>query len=126
MDISATQKRDEGAALVEFAVVATLLFMLLFGIIEFGRAYSMQVQLTNAVREGARAAALGKTSAQVQSTVSGSVSGVTGLQTAVSVCAAAGGGNATVTSTALWSYSIPVFGTGSRTLTATGVMRCGG
>jgi Flp pilus assembly protein TadG len=39
---------------VEFAVVAPLLFLLIFGMIEFGRMVMVQQILTNASREGAR------------------------------------------------------------------------
>ena len=47
-------KLGRGQALVEFALVAPFFFMLLFSIIEFGRAiYYIQI-LNNAAREGAR------------------------------------------------------------------------
>ena len=45
-----------GAAVVEFAIVAPLLLMIVFGIIEFGRMIMVQQILTNASREGARRA----------------------------------------------------------------------
>jgi hypothetical protein len=46
--------RGRGQALVEFALVAPIFFLLLFAVIEFGR-YVYQVQiLNNAAREGAR------------------------------------------------------------------------
>jgi Flp pilus assembly protein TadG len=44
--------------LLEFAVVAPIFFMLVFGIIEFGRAIMVKEILTNAAREGARLAVL--------------------------------------------------------------------
>lgn len=48
--------RDEkGTALVEFAIVAPLLFVILFGIIEFGILLYDKAMITNASREGARA-----------------------------------------------------------------------
>jgi Flp pilus assembly protein TadG len=51
--------RDErGAAMVEFAFVAVILFTLVFGIIDFGRAIFLYNNLTNAAREGARFAAV--------------------------------------------------------------------
>ncbi|WP_211277935.1 TadE/TadG family type IV pilus assembly protein, partial [Couchioplanes caeruleus] len=50
---------DQGAAAVEMALVLPLLLLLLFGIIDFGRALNAQITLTEAAREGARAAALG-------------------------------------------------------------------
>lgn len=45
---------DRGAALVEFALVSTLLFSLLFGVFTGGIALSRKNSMTNAVREGAR------------------------------------------------------------------------
>ena len=50
---------EDGAAAVEFALVASLLFVLLFGIMEFGLAFFELQNLRSATREGARAAAIG-------------------------------------------------------------------
>lgn len=48
------RQRPAGQALVEFALVAPLFFLLLFAIIDFGRyVYYVQI-LNNAAREGAR------------------------------------------------------------------------
>jgi Flp pilus assembly protein TadG len=48
--------RDEkGGSAVEFAVIAPLLFLILFGIIEFGILLYDKAMITNASREGARA-----------------------------------------------------------------------
>jgi Flp pilus assembly protein TadG len=56
---SASKKADErGAAAVEFALLLPMLLLLVFGIIDFGRALNAQVTLTQAAREGARLAAL--------------------------------------------------------------------
>ena len=56
-----------GAAVVEFAIVAPLLVLLIFGIIEVGRLVMVQQILTNASREGARRAVLEHaTAAEVQ------------------------------------------------------------
>ena len=49
-------RRHEGQDLVEFALVAPLLFLLLFGILEFGVAVWRYNTVANAAREGARAA----------------------------------------------------------------------
>jgi len=60
-----------GAAVVEFALVAPVFFLLVFGMIEFGRMVMVQQIITNASREGARIAVLdGTTAAEVHSTVS--------------------------------------------------------
>lgn len=45
---------ERGAIAVEFALLAPVMVMLLLGIMEFGRAYNVQVTLTNAAREGVR------------------------------------------------------------------------
>ena len=47
-----------GASAVEFALVAPIFILLVFGIIEFGRGMMVQQMITNASREGAREAAL--------------------------------------------------------------------
>lgn len=44
-----------GTAVVEFAVMAPVLFMVLFGVIEFGLALNQYLTLTNAVPAGAGA-----------------------------------------------------------------------
>jgi Flp pilus assembly protein TadG len=63
-------RKRRGAAAVEFAVVAPVFFILIFGMIEFGRMVMVQQILTNASREGARKAVLdGSTAADVNTTV---------------------------------------------------------
>jgi Flp pilus assembly protein TadG len=51
-------RRDDGSAVVEFALVSPLVIMLVFGIIEFGIAYNQQIELRSAAREGGRLAAV--------------------------------------------------------------------
>ena len=51
-------RSERAAALVEFAIVLPVLLLLVFGIIDFGRALNTQNNLTAAVREGARRAAV--------------------------------------------------------------------
>lgn len=52
---------ERGAVAVEFALLAPVLIMIVLGIMEFGRAYNVQVTLTNAAREGARSMAINNT-----------------------------------------------------------------
>jgi len=47
-----------GAAVIEFAIIAPIFLLLVFGMIEFGRAIMVQQILVNASREGARQAAV--------------------------------------------------------------------
>ena len=77
------RKNRRGAAAVEFAVVAPLFFLLILGMIEFGRMVMVQQVITNASREGARIAVLdGTQTTDVVSAVgdylqNGSVAGAT-------------------------------------------------
>ena len=64
--------RRRGQAVVEFALVLPVFLLMLFGAIEFGRAYYTVHLLTNAAREGARMGALPD---KVETDVSGSVDG---------------------------------------------------
>lgn len=117
---------ERGAAAVEFALVLPVLILLLFGIIEFGRAYNAKVELTGAAREGARVLAVGSgdpvtTTKNAAPTLDASKLGVT---TSGSPCTK--GSPATVTATYPFSYNIPLFGSAAVTLSAKGVMRCGG
>jgi hypothetical protein len=47
---------DRGVAAVEAAIITPVLFLLLFGIIEFGLVFKDQLAITSAVRSGARIA----------------------------------------------------------------------
>ena len=51
-------KRENGASLVEFALIAPLLFLLLFGVIEFAWVFSQNLDVRHGAREGARLAAV--------------------------------------------------------------------
>lgn len=72
---------DRGQAIVEFALVSVLLFTLLFGGLDFGRALNAWAVVTHASREGARVAAAQCTvaadcSLQVQASVQGALVGL--------------------------------------------------
>jgi Flp pilus assembly protein TadG len=54
--LRALRRDQRGTALVEFALIAPLLFLLLFGIIEFGRVLNYYNDLTQLSGQGARAA----------------------------------------------------------------------
>lgn len=78
--ISSTRRHKtasrSAAAAVEFAIVAPLLFLLILGMVEFGRMLMVQQTLTNGAREGARKAVLpGVTDAQVETTIDNYMAG---------------------------------------------------
>jgi Flp pilus assembly protein TadG len=54
-----TRRLERGAAAVEMAIILPLLVLLLGGMVDYGRFFFTQIQLTNAAREGARAAIVG-------------------------------------------------------------------
>ena len=45
---------EKGAELIEMAFVLLLFLVLMIGVFEFGRAYNIYQNITNAAREGAR------------------------------------------------------------------------
>lgn len=131
--------RDRGAAAVEFALMLPLLLLIVFGLIDFGRALNAQITITQAAREGARLDALGQSNSAV---VSRTQTAATGLSLPASdvteslVCVQDAGAtaDAKVVVTYQFSFVTPVgaiaglfggsgFG-GPITLTAQGVMPC--
>jgi Flp pilus assembly protein TadG len=120
---------------VEFALVLPLLLLLVFGIIDFGRALNAQVTLTQAAREGARLDALNQPN--VVSRTQAAATGLSGVSvTVVTACppGAGPGVNADVKVSYAFSFVTPVgaiagffggSGFGSPiTLRAEGVMPC--
>jgi Flp pilus assembly protein TadG len=64
------RRNQRGASAVEFAVVAPVFFLLIFGMIEYGRMVMVQQVITNASREGCRRAVIdGSTYNDVQAAV---------------------------------------------------------
>jgi len=127
---------ERGAAAVEFALLLPLLVLLIFGMIDFGRAINAQITITQAAREGARALALGQATYQTRAAQAGiglglKASNVTELPDSSSVTgcpagSAQNGDDAVVKVTYTFTFITPVgslFGP-TKTLTAEGVMPC--
>jgi Flp pilus assembly protein TadG len=126
------RKKRLAAAAVEFAVVAPVFLLLVFGMIEYGRMVMVYQVLTNASREGARASVLdGATTSSVNTTVTNYLTDafISGATVTVSPNPPSGaqyGDPVTVTvsipfSQVSWLPS-PMY-LGSRTLASTTVMR---
>jgi Flp pilus assembly protein TadG len=127
---------DRGAAAVEMAIVLPLLLLILFGIIDFGLMLNRQLLLTEAAREGARAAALDGSDATVRDRVE-AVLGSAPSTIQVSPCPAGPSADADASVSLSYAYQTKtplgsvmlLFGSSpgdSFTLTATGVMSCVG
>ena len=67
---------QRGASAVEFALIAPVLFMIIFAILGFGMAFMQLQTIRGAVREGARISAVGATVAQVQQKVADASTGI--------------------------------------------------
>jgi Flp pilus assembly protein TadG len=51
------RRRTEGVAAVEFAILASVLFLIIGGVLDFGHAWYMEQVINNAAQDGARYAA---------------------------------------------------------------------
>jgi Flp pilus assembly protein TadG len=96
---------ERGAAAVEFAIVAPLLFLLVFAIIDFGFAFHGWDAVQNAAREGARVGAVTPSVAQIQARVRSASSFLDQSKVTVTVECARGGSSSfgTCGSGASWS-----------------------
>lgn len=123
------QDHERGAAAVEFALVLPVLLLLVFGIVEFGRAYNIQTSVTAAARQGARVMALDNdpTAARSAAKAAAQPYTVADGQITVGTCPVPNTTNALVTVTVRYPVTLITgwFGT-SINLTGKGVMRCNG
>lgn len=127
-----TGVRQRGAAAVEMAILLPFLFLVIAGIIDFGRFFFEGIQLANAAREGARAAVV--SDVDVTGRVKAAAPAIPGgVAVAITPCAGAGT-NATVVASdptfewILLKPALNLFGAGAvlPQATSTAVMRCGG
>jgi Flp pilus assembly protein TadG len=111
-------KAEDGQALIEFTLVAPLLFLILFGIIQFGIAFMHSVALTDAVRTGARKASVSRSAADpTGASMSAVLNAATDLDQStlasrinVSTGAAGWTQGGSVTISATYPYSINILG----------------
>jgi Flp pilus assembly protein TadG len=128
------KEQDRGAVAVEFALLLPLLLLLIFGIIDFGRALNAQVTLTQAAREGARLAALNEPN--VVARTQAAATGLSGVSVTIVTSCPVGAGpgvNADVKVSYSFSFITPIGAIakllggslgGPLTITAEGVMPC--
>ena len=83
------RRETRAGAMVEFAIVAPVLILLMFGIAELGRFFFLFNNLNSAAREGARIGAVTSftgCSAALADTVRSRISGATASAGAITVC----------------------------------------
>jgi len=129
---------ERGASAVEFAILLPLVLLIIGGIVDFGRFFFAKIELTNAAREGARAAVVttGTPTPGPTERVITALPGVAAPTIAINPICATAGSTATVTVSVSapfeWMVLKPamnlVGGAGALPPSAGGkaAMRCGG
>jgi Flp pilus assembly protein TadG len=126
-------ERERGASAVEFALVAPILILLVFGIFQFSIVYNRQQGLHAAAREGARIASLPQTtSSEINDRVMAALDGIQfDTPPSITITPASGqpcnqraGQTVKVVVEATTSVDIPLWGQQGVTLTGRGEFRC--
>src|SRR3954471_24624706 len=83
-------RREERAALVEFALILPILVLLLFGLIDFGFIYNDYLQVRQGVRDGARQGAVANFGTTASCNNSGFLPASTSTQAQSLICTTRG------------------------------------
>ncbi len=116
---------ERGIVAVEMVIAAPILIVMLIGIVEFGRYYNASISVTHAAREAVRKVAL-YDSASASATASTAATPVAVSVGSMVTCPVSGVGNASITLNSSFTFDALIVGLGSKTITRTAVMRCGG
>ena len=122
------ESREHGAVVVEFALLAPVVIMVLLGIMEFGRAYNAQITLSSAAREGVRVMAIGNNPTAARTAAKNAAVGMQPALTDANItisptnCTT----GAQVTFTITYTLSTMTHLAGPFPMQGNGVMLCGG
>lgn len=103
--VTARRGAERGQAFVEFALIVSITSVLLFGVVDFGRAYTCWVAATNGAREGARLAIGGANQSTSESRAVSAAGSCFGVSPAASSSNVGGSSGSDVTMQV--SYSLP-------------------
>lgn len=112
--------------MVEAAIMLPLLILLIFGLVEFSRAYNAQVTVTHAAREGVRVLAITGDPVAAETAAKDAATSLDPAQITVNNTACVPEQPTELSVSYPFTYDIPFFGTNTITLQSTGVMRCSG
>ena len=139
--IQRRRRREAGAVAVEFALILPIFLALVLGIAEMGRAFNIQVSLSEAARQASRYAAIHcvndgyvASSAQAAGVAAAPSVALTNANVAITytgtgTCADGNDVSVTVSYTTPWMTGFPNLIPGmpaNLTIQGKGVMRCGG
>jgi len=139
--IQRRRRREAGAVAVEFALILPIFLALVLGIAEMGRAFNIQVSLSEAARQASRYAAIHcvndgyvASSAQAVGVAAAPSVALTNANVAITytgtgTCADGNDVSVTVSYTTPWMTGFPNLIPGmpaNLTIQGKGVMRCGG
>jgi Flp pilus assembly protein TadG len=122
----ARERRERGAALVEFAFVLPVLLLLILGIIDFGRAYGAKQELIHATREGVRVLAVTQDSGEARAAFDAGATGLDPARVSVSIPGSCTPGEPVAVSATYDFDFIGWWGSDSKDISSEAVMRCGG
>ena len=109
-----TIREQKGQTMVEFALIMPVLFLVLFGIIQFGTLYNDYITLTDAARVGARKAAVSRQTGDpvglATTATKNAASDLDLTKLTVSVTANAWAAGADVTVEATYPYEVNIMG----------------
>ena len=123
MNMTALRRDEKGQAMVEFTMILPVLVVVVLGIFQFGVLFNNYVTLTDAVRAGARTAAVSRDDADPTGAATAAVrNSATDLnQSNLNITVTSGwtaGGDVTVTATYPYSISLLGWVVSSGTLTS--------
>jgi len=78
-------RSERGAAVVEFALIAPVLLVLVFGIIDYGMFFHTKTMIANAAREGARNGSISHSRAVIDSSIASALGDVPSKNVTVTV-----------------------------------------
>jgi Flp pilus assembly protein TadG len=119
-------KDERGAALVEMAVILPVLLLLVFGLIEFSRAFNAKAVVTHASREGVRVLAITGDAGQGAEAARAASGPLDPALIGISSTGCTPGEPTSMTVSYPFEWLMPLIGQGVLTISTTAVMRCGG